>query len=211
MKTKDPAALVAEREMLLREFEEVVRACLHGDPEAGKFKVVGATFNPMSGAVKPRWKGLTSGRPAERDGFWTPARETLVELLARTWELRSLRWNRLTGTVRPPDAGWVEALRAKHPGVFDCEMSVGAGWADLITATCNWIFVSGETLRFEQIKEKFGTLRLYYDGGGEIARDVTTTAESVAAAYICDVCGAPGHFVDSGWMRTRCDRHEVSK
>lgn len=210
MSPKDPTALVAERELLLHEFDEVVRACLGDDPEAKDFRVVGASFNPSTGAMKPRWTGVTSGRRDYRDGAWTPARETLVELIARTWELRSLRWSGLMRVVRPPDNAWVEQLEANRPGVFDCEMSVGAGWADLITATSNWIIEAGEALAFGQIKQKFGSIRLYYDKGGDFAFDLTTTAESFISGRICETCGAPGRTIDrNGWFITACSIHEA--
>ena len=211
MTAKDPAALVAEREPLLHEFDAVVRLCLGNDPEAGDFKVVGASFNPATGAMKPRWAGLNGGRWTLPQDAWTPDRHRLVELLARTWEVRSLRWSGLMRTVRPHDADWYSKLNELWPGVFDCEVSIDQGWADLLVATTGWIIEVGETFTFSQIKQKFGSIRLYYDEGGEVAFDLTTMAESFISGHICEICGAPGRTIDrNGWLTTVCTFHEAS-
>ena len=42
-----------------------------------------------------------------------------------------------------------------------------------------------------QIKEKFGTLRFYYDGGDEYIRGLEDMAESMTART-CEDCGSPG-------------------
>jgi hypothetical protein len=210
MAKKDPAALVAERELLLHEFDAVVRLYLHGDPDAGDFKVVGATFDPSTGAMKPRWVGLNAGRRNFANGAWAPDRSVLVELLARTWELRSLRWSGTMKVVRPHDVDWDTRLSEIWPGAFDCELSVQQGWADLIATTTSMIAEAGETIVYGQIKQKFGSARLYFDQGGETAFELTTLAEHVSG-HICEVCGGPGKTVDrKGWLTTLCTFHEAS-
>lgn len=57
-----------------------------------------------------------------------------------------------------------------------------------------------------QVKEKFGTLRFYYEGGDEYIRGLVTMAEAMSA-YTCEVCGAPGEARGGGWIRTLCDKH----
>lgn len=58
-----------------------------------------------------------------------------------------------------------------------------------------------------QVKEKFGTLRFYYDGGDNEIHGMTRMAESMSAV-MCEECGSPGKQRGGGWVRTLCDKHE---
>ena len=57
-----------------------------------------------------------------------------------------------------------------------------------------------------QVKEKFGTLRFYYDGGDDYIRGLTSMAESMSA-YTCEKCGDAGKIRGMGWLYTACDKH----
>lgn len=57
-----------------------------------------------------------------------------------------------------------------------------------------------------QVKEKFGTLRFYYNGGDDIVRGMVRMAESMSAV-MCEECGAPGRSRRGGWIQTLCDEH----
>jgi hypothetical protein len=57
-----------------------------------------------------------------------------------------------------------------------------------------------------QVKEKFGTLRFYYDGGTMEIDNYVTFAESLTHRT-CEVCGSPGVFRNDGWVRVLCDKH----
>ena len=59
-----------------------------------------------------------------------------------------------------------------------------------------------------QIKEKFGGLRFYYDGGDDYIRGLVSMAEAWAGVA-CEECGAIGKRRDGGWIRTLCDVHEA--
>lgn len=109
---------------------------------------------------------------------------------------------------------------------FDC----GDGWFDIINALCrniqgyiDWQNSSRERLlennphnmkiRDEvpqviaaQVKEKFGTLRFYYDGGDDMIRGMVYMAESMSAVT-CEKCGNKGKIREGGWIRTLCDEH----
>ena len=68
--------------------------------------------------------------------------------------------------------------------------------------------VSEKQAKWGQIKEKFGTPRMYYPKD-EKARAVVDCAESRLSGRICETCGAPGRLgEDRGWWRTRCPIHE---
>lgn len=60
-----------------------------------------------------------------------------------------------------------------------------------------------------QIKEKFGTLRFYYDGGDEYIRGLEDMAESMTART-CEDCGCPGvarSTKQKRWVRVLCNKH----
>jgi len=61
-----------------------------------------------------------------------------------------------------------------------------------------------------QVKEKFGTLRFYYDGGDRYIDGLVNMAESMSAVT-CEVCGNPGKIRTGGWVRTLCDTHAVER
>ena len=70
-----------------------------------------------------------------------------------------------------------------------------------ITPKVEWIYI-------EQIKEKFGGLRFYYQGGDDHIDGMVTMAE-VWAGQTCETCGNRGKRRDGGWVRTLCDHHEA--
>lgn len=61
-----------------------------------------------------------------------------------------------------------------------------------------------------QVKEKYGTLRFYVDGGGPRAHLHIEFAEYMSGR-ICDVCGAPGKQRGGGWVRTLCEKHHEER
>lgn len=61
-----------------------------------------------------------------------------------------------------------------------------------------------------QIKEKFGGLRFYYDGGDEYISGMVRMAEAWAG-NTCEECGVPGELRGGGWLRTLCDHHEEER
>ena len=62
-------------------------------------------------------------------------------------------------------------------------------------------------VRVEQIKEKFGGLRFYYQGGNDVVSGMVTMAEAWADKT-CETCGDKGTRRGGGWVRTLCDKHE---
>lgn len=58
-----------------------------------------------------------------------------------------------------------------------------------------------------QVKEKFGTLRFYYDGfGNERIMGMCYMAEALSSS-ICEVCGNPGYTRPNRSIGTVCDTH----
>ena len=58
-----------------------------------------------------------------------------------------------------------------------------------------------------QIKEKFGGLRFYYDGGDEMIHGMVWFAESLSYD-ICEVCGSHENVYQTkgGWVQTICEK-----
>lgn len=63
-----------------------------------------------------------------------------------------------------------------------------------------------ELPRMLQIKEKFGTLRVYIDHADERIMALTDMAEKLSE-FTCEKCGAPGELRTGGWLKTLCDEH----
>jgi hypothetical protein len=57
-----------------------------------------------------------------------------------------------------------------------------------------------------QVKEKFGTLRFYVDGGTPEMHNYIEFAEAMTSR-VCEVCGSPGKSRNDGWVRVLCDKH----
>jgi len=90
----------------------------------------------------------------------------------------------------------------------------GPGWNDLLGRLCGRIRTAirkGGTFKFSQIKEKYGTLRVYWDG--RLSPEATVQVEEAIAlaearsATCCEVCGEPGRLHGDGWLTTRCTAH----
>lgn len=105
-----------------------------------------------------------------------------------------------------PPAGAPEAAQ----GSPEC----GEGWRDLLDRCCVRIRAAvqadGGTFKFSQIKEKYGSARLYWDG--TLSPDAYALVEEAIAlaegrsAVTCEVCGEEGRLY-GGWLTTRCAAH----
>jgi hypothetical protein len=109
---------------------------------------------------------------------------------------------------------------------WGCE--IGDGWYDLLSSVC-WRILQHEKniserisvrnkygtpndqsdlyyfpVKFDQIKEKFGGLRIYYSGGDDYVEGVTSMAEEYSYK-VCEVCGNAGKPNKGGWITTLCD------
>lgn len=132
-----------------------------------------------------------------------------------------------------------EALCSKYPKIFKDRhgdpkqtlmcfgFEVGDGWYNILDALCaniqhytdwnNQNHAKGFKQYKEvpqvvavQIKEKFGGLRFYYDGGDDHISGMVRMAESWAS-HTCEECGQPGKSRSGGWIKTLCDAHETER
>lgn len=99
---------------------------------------------------------------------------------------------------------------------FGCECD--DGWYNIIESACGIIahhirnhpdVAEIADFRWVQIKEKFGTLRLYYIGGAdEYILGVIDMAEDLSGD-VCEICGNAGKLCGTGWFKTLCAEHET--
>lgn len=92
----------------------------------------------------------------------------------------------------------------------------GDGWYQILNSLCGQIQNHLDRINRKeeivkqvvavQVKEKFGGLRFYYEGGDDEIRGMVRMAESWAAVT-CEQCGNPGRMRTGGWIRTLCDEH----
>lgn len=97
---------------------------------------------------------------------------------------------------------------------WGCEHS--DGWHGIIKSMCASIDAhikhSKEPIdfKFTQIKEKFGTLRIYTEGADDFICGVIRMAENMSAVT-CEVTGSPGEMCKKGhWYRT-LSREQANK
>ena len=94
----------------------------------------------------------------------------------------------------------------------------GSGWYMIIDCLCESIqqYVNGVSYTgriapviANQIKEKYGTLRFYYEGGDEFVDGMVDYAENMSG-HICENCGSPEGKIKSkmGWLKCRCSNCE---
>lgn len=88
----------------------------------------------------------------------------------------------------------------------------GDGWYELLSSVC-WRISQHEKniahpdyipVKFDQIKEKFGGIRIYYTGGDDYIRGVVSLADEMSYK-ICEVCGQKGSPNKGGWISTLCE------
>lgn len=108
----------------------------------------------------------------------------------------------------------IDLLCQHSPTLIDpWGLECGDGWMDLIYRLSQAVSMHAKSMGLDivatQVKEKFGTLRFYVDGGDEEVFLLIDAAEQESAT-ICEVCGAPGALVMKGWCSTRCEscRHK---
>lgn len=63
-------------------------------------------------------------------------------------------------------------------------------------------------VKFDQVKEKYGGLRLYFSGGDEYVEGLVSMAEAISYT-ICEVCGNKGKPNKGGWISTLCESCRV--
>jgi hypothetical protein len=113
---------------------------------------------------------------------------------------------------------FVKKLETNYPKMFAHKyggIAVGSGWWPLIETLCNTIQrhidnKGCQQVVVEQVKEKFGGLRFYYQGGDDFIHGAVWLAESLSM-QMCEECGAPGERGGDGWVVTLCSTHRTAQ
>lgn len=90
----------------------------------------------------------------------------------------------------------------------------GDGWCNIIDNLCDGIQKHCDSKKaagdpgFQvvavQVKEKYGGLRFYINGGDDHIYDLIRVAEK-ASYETCEECGDPGKLNQDGWWTTTCE------
>lgn len=112
-----------------------------------------------------------------------------------------------------------DELIAKHPRLLTnvaCGVYVGDGWCPMLDVLCRGIENHCDRAKVAlptvaQVKEKFGGLRFYVDGGDTYVHSIIDFAEALSFR-ICEDCGNAGKLRDDRpWYRTLCDEHAAAR
>jgi len=118
--------------------------------------------------------------------------------------------NKYNKTLR--DLASFEALEKNYPNIATPYIESGFGWMPILQVLFayadEWNATAQneeEKIVFEQIKEKFGVLRIYHSGGSPEFRGMVEMAE-IMSQYICERCGdiADSQRVKGYWCQTLC-------
>lgn len=111
---------------------------------------------------------------------------------------------------------------------WGCEC--GNGWYEILSSLC-WMIKQHEdnivwqteykqkedpeyksdyhNVKFDQVKEKYGGLRVYFSGGDDYIEGLVSMAEAISYK-VCEVCGNKGESNKGGWISVRCEAHRDS-
>lgn len=96
------------------------------------------------------------------------------------------------------------------PFLFEC----GDGWVDILLEAATQLNDHIQTLPDDvrqdvvvlQVKEKYGTLRIYVSYYTEEIDNIVKEAEK-KSCKTCETCGKEGKLRGSRWFYTACDKH----
>lgn len=89
-------------------------------------------------------------------------------------------------------------------------ISCGEGWYQLLGHLDKKLSYLDPDYKIHQVKEKFGTLRFYYETqADDLIRDIMTdcvSAHEYASSHVCEYCGsyAAKSQTDGYWVKTAC-------
>ena len=115
----------------------------------------------------------------------------------------------------------MEVLLERYPTLLQVEyIECDIGWFDIIDKALAEILMlcceTGEEVKFVQIKEKFGGLRMYYDTESEDddfkqrIDDCVYNAEKESYTT-CEVCGEEGKVRKGNWIKVLCNEHDTRR
>jgi hypothetical protein len=138
---------------------------------------------------------------------------TVEEVAAALEAIRQVPINvdQMLNAIRvPDDAGEYEAplrkLLERIPDGWGRWISCGPGWYPILARIEERLSELDPNYEVNQIKEKFGTLRFYWEGDIPDGAAIVDGAEA-ESARTCELCRSAGHLrTRAGWLKTLCDR-----
>ena len=125
-------------------------------------------------------------------------------------------------------------LKSPRESCMSFGIECGLGWYELIASLC-WMINNREEnmahrikilnkagkendqsdldyipVKFDQIKEKYGGLRVYFSGGDEYVEGLVSMSEAISY-NTCEVCGNSGKPNKGGWISVLCDKHREER
>lgn len=96
-----------------------------------------------------------------------------------------------------------ELFKKKLPYGIECE----DGWYDIIFSLCDVLNNHLPTPpTIIEIKQKFGSLRVYYSGVNDAADPVIKLAEKLSLKT-CEKCGSSGKIIHNNYLYVACEKH----
>lgn len=107
----------------------------------------------------------------------------------------------------PSEASIIKKYAYMCIPAFEC----GSGWNSLLYNLFEEISLADKkkTVRINQLKEKYSTLRCYVQGYNQKVLNIIVKYEKISAKT-CEVCGEDGHCRvkrEYSWYKTLCDKH----
>ena len=108
--------------------------------------------------------------------------------------------------------GLENGMYSNKPKITSCDFfDVQVGWYPLIKNLIDELITLGWDKQVTQVKEKFGGLRFYINGGSDEIYDKITKAEKLSHET-CELCGKKGELrTKIRWFTTLCDEHYEQK
>ena len=108
--------------------------------------------------------------------------------------------------------GLENGMYSNKPKITSCDFfDVQVGWYPLIKNLIDELITLGWDKQVTQVKEKFGGLRFYINGGSDEIYNKITEAEKLSHET-CELCGKKGELRKKiRWFTTLCDEHYEQK
>lgn len=108
--------------------------------------------------------------------------------------------------------GLENGMYSNKPKITSCDFfDVEVGWYSLIKNLIDELINLGWDKQVTQVKEKFGGLRFYINGGSDEIYNKITEAEKLSHET-CELCGKKGELrTKIRWFTTLCDKHYEQK
>ena len=108
--------------------------------------------------------------------------------------------------------GLENGMYSNKPKIISCDFfDVQVGWYPLIKNLIDQLIKLGWDKQVTQVKEKFGGLRFYINGGSDEIYNKITEAEKLSHET-CELCGKKGELrTKIRWFTTLCDEHYEKK